>query len=181
MDIQDTPFTGLLIITPKRHGDERGLFVETFKVSALAEAGVTVPFIQDNLARSGAKGLVRGLHYQTAPFAQDKLVRATKGAIYDVTVDIRPGSATYGRAFGIELSAENWKQLFVPAGFAHGYCTLTEDAEVAYKVTAPYAPDHEGGLLWNDPALGIAWPISADEAVLNARDKAWPRLDELGS
>ena len=157
------------------------MFVETFKAVELANSGVVVAFVQDNLARSAAKGVVRGLHFQKPPFAQDKLLRCSKGAILDVAVDIRAGSPTYGKAVAVELTAENWLQLFVPAGFAHGYCTLTPDAEVIYKVSGSYAPDAEGGLLWNDPALGIDWPIDASRATLNARDRGWPTLSELTS
>jgi dTDP-4-dehydrorhamnose 3,5-epimerase len=179
MKITQTELPGVLLIEPTRHGDERGLFVETFKADELAKAGVAISFIQDNLARSSAAGVVRGLHFQKPPFAQDKLIRCCRGAILDVAVDIRPGSPTFGRSVAVELSAENWLQLLVPAGFAHGYCTLTPDTEVAYKVSGAYAPQSEGGLLWNDPALGIAWPIAAEQATLNARDKGWPTLAEL--
>lgn len=179
MNIVQTAIPGVVIVEPTRHGDERGLFVETFKASELAKAGVGVSFVQDNLARSSAKGVVRGLHFQKPPFAQDKLLRASRGAILDVAVDIRSGSPTYGRAVAVELSAENWKQLFVPAGFAHGYCTLTPDTEVIYKVSGLYSPESEGGLLWNDPALGIDWPIAEAHATLNARDRGWPTLAEL--
>ena len=119
---------------------------------------------------------MRGLHFQSGDCAQDKLVRVSRGVVYDVAVDIRPGSQTFGRWYGVELSEENWRQLLVPKGFAHGYSTLSEDAEVLYKVTAPYAPQAENGLLWNDPGLGIAWPLSAAEAILNDRDRAWPSL-----
>jgi dTDP-4-dehydrorhamnose 3,5-epimerase len=179
MRIDPTPLPGLLVIEPQRFGDERGVFCETFKAARLAEFGFDRPFIQDNLARSPAKGTVRGLHFQTGAHAQDKLIRCARGAIFDAVVDIRPGSPTFGRSFAAELSAENWLQLLVPAGFAHGYCTLTPDAEVHYKVSAPYAPQAEGGLLWSDPALDIAWPVTPDAAVVNARDQAWPTLAAL--
>ena len=122
---------------------------------------------------------MRGLHFQRPPFAQAKLVRCSKGAIFDVAVDIRSGSPTFGRSVALELSAENWRQLFVPAGFAHGYCTLTADAEVTYKVSERYNPEAEGGLRWNDPALGIDWPVGEQQATLNARDRGWPILSEL--
>jgi dTDP-4-dehydrorhamnose 3,5-epimerase len=168
----------ILLITPKRHGDARGWFAETWSRRAMAEAGVDADFVQDNQAFSGRKGTVRGLHFQTAPHPQAKLVRVLKGAIYDVAVDIRPGSPTYGRWVGAELTAEGGEQLFVPRGFAHGYCTLTDDTELFYKVDGLYAPQTEGGLLWNDPDLGIAWPI-ADDVVLNDRDRALPRLKDL--
>ena len=176
MRITPTAIDGVLILEPKRFGDERGVFTETFKADALAEAGFAAPFIQDNCARSGARGVVRGLHMQRAPHAQDKLIRCSRGRIYDVAVDCRPGSATFGRHVGLELTASNWLQLLVPQGFAHGYATLEEDCEVLYKVTAPYAPAEEEGLLWSDPALGIDWPIAPAEATVNPRDGAWPTL-----
>jgi dTDP-4-dehydrorhamnose 3,5-epimerase len=180
MKIETTPLPGVLLITPARHGDERGFFSETFRASALAEAGFDKPFIQDNHSRSPRRGTVRGLHFQLPPVAQDKLIRVTRGALLDVAVDIRAGSPTYGRAFAVELSAENWRQLLIPAGFAHGFQTLTDDVEALYKVTAYYAPEHERGLRWNDPALQIEWPIPAEQSLVNARDAAWPMLDQLG-
>jgi dTDP-4-dehydrorhamnose 3,5-epimerase len=167
---------GVLVLEPRRFGDERGVFSEIFKASELAEAGFVKPFVQDNLARSGPRGVVRGLHMQTGDFAQDKLIRCARGSILDVAVDVRPGSPTFGKSVAVELSAQNWLQLLVPTGFAHGYCTLEEDCEVQYKVTAPYAPDHEAGLLWSDPALRIPWPIGPEAATVNARDAAWPTL-----
>ena len=176
MQITPTAIEGVLIVEPRRFGDERGVFTETFKADVLAQAGFTAPFTQDNCARSGPRGVVRGLHMQRSPHAQDKLVRCSRGAIFDVAVDVRPGSPTFGRHVGIELSAANWRQLLVPKGFAHGYATLEEDCEVLYKVTAPYAPAEEEGLLWSDPALGIDWGVAPAEATVNARDQAWPTL-----
>lgn len=170
----------VLLITPKVHGDPRGAFAETYHRQELAEAGVTVEFVQDNHSRSPQKGTVRGLHFQIAPSAQDKLLRVIRGAILDVAVDLRPGSATYGRHVAVELSADNWRQLLVPKGFAHGFQTLTDDCEVLYKVTDYYTPAAERGLLWNDPALGIDWPLPAESAVINARDAAWPGLADIG-
>jgi dTDP-4-dehydrorhamnose 3,5-epimerase len=170
----------ILLITPKRHGDARGWFSETWSRRALAEAGVDADFVQDNQAFSARKGTVRGLHFQSAPNAQAKLVRVLRGAIYDVAVDIRPGSPTYGRWAGAELTAQGGEQFFVPRGFAHGYCTLTDDTELFYKVDGIYAPANEGGLFWNDPDLAIAWPIT-DDLVLNDRDRALPRLKDLAS
>jgi dTDP-4-dehydrorhamnose 3,5-epimerase len=170
----------VLLITPKRHGDARGWFSETWSKATLAKAGIEHDFVQDNQAFSAAQGTVRGLHFQRAPYAQAKLVRVLKGAIYDVAVDIRPGSATYGKWVGAELTAEGGEQLLVPRGFAHGYCTTVPDTELAYKVDNVYAPDAEGGLLWCDPALGIEWPIKPDEAVITARDAALPTLKDLG-
>jgi dTDP-4-dehydrorhamnose 3,5-epimerase len=167
----------VLLIEPKKFGDERGFFSETYNAKVLAQAGFDGVFVQDNHSRSPQKGTVRGLHFQAPPFAQDKLIRVTRGAILDVAVDIREGSATYGKAVWAELSAENWRQLLVPKGFAHGFQTLTEDCEVLYKVTDYYAPAAEAGLLWNDPALNIAWPGIAP--VINARDAAWPPLAQF--
>jgi dTDP-4-dehydrorhamnose 3,5-epimerase len=171
----------VLLIEPVRHGDERGFFSETYSRKVLAEAGFDAEFVQDNHSRSPKKGTVRGLHFQAPPFAQDKLLRVTRGAILDVAVDIRRGSPTYGRAVAVELSAANWRQLLVPKGFAHGFQTLTEDCEVLYKVTDYYAPQAEAGLLWSDPMLGVDWPLGTAEAVINARDAAWPALAAFDS
>jgi dTDP-4-dehydrorhamnose 3,5-epimerase len=169
----------VLLIEPKKHGDERGFFSETYNARVLAEAGFTALFVQDNHSRSPRRGTVRGLHFQAPPFAQDKLLRVTRGAILDVAVDIRRGSPTYGRSVAVELSAENWRQLLVPRGFAHGFQTLTDDCDVLYKVTDYYAPQAEAGLRWDDPALGIAWP--GIEAFINDRDAAWPALADFDS
>ena len=170
----------VLLITPKRHGDARGWFCETWSRPSLAQAGVDIDFVQDNQAFSARKGTLRGLHFQTAPHPQAKLVRALKGAIYDVAVDIRPGSASFGRWVAAELSAEGGEQLFIPRGFAHGYCTLTDDCELFYKVDGLYAPQTEGGVIWNDPDLAIPWPLDG-EPVLSEKDKLLPRLKELGA
>jgi dTDP-4-dehydrorhamnose 3,5-epimerase len=171
----------VLLITPKRFGDARGNFMETYSQPRLAQAGFHGQFVQDNQSFSAARGTVRGLHFQSPPRAQAKLIRVTRGAILDVAVDIRRGSPTFGRHVAAELSADNLRQLLVPAGFAHGFQTLTPDCEVLYKVTDVYAPETEGGLLWSDPALAIDWPIGAAEAVVNARDAGWPTLAELAS
>jgi dTDP-4-dehydrorhamnose 3,5-epimerase len=178
--IEHLAIPGLLLITPKVHGDPRGAFAETYSRRELAEAGFTADFVQDNHSRSPQKGTVRGLHFQLPPHAQDKLLRVTRGAILDVAVDLRPGSPTRGRHVAVELSAENWRQLLVPKGFAHGFQTLTEDCEVLYKVTDYYTPSAEFGLLWSDPALAIDWPIAAEAAVINARDAGWPALADVG-
>ncbi len=167
------------IIRPKKHGDARGFFSETYSQKALAEAGVDLAFVQDNHAFSAAPGTVRGLHFQTAPFAQDKLVRVVRGSIFDVAVDLRRGSPTYGKHVSAVISAKDWNQILVPVGFAHGLVTLEPDTEVLYKVTNYYAPQHDLGLLWNDPALGIAWPVSEADAILSAKDKVQPRLADL--
>ncbi len=181
MEIEQTAISGVLIIRPTKHGDHRGFFSETFKQSALREAGVEHDWVQDNHSFSATRGVVRGLHYQVTPNAQAKLLRVTRGAILDVAVDLRTSSPTYGRHVAVELSAENWAQLYVPIGFAHGFCTLTENVEVLYKVSAPYSPADEGGVLWCDPDLDIPWPISPEEATLSARDLQWPRLRDLVS
>ena len=169
----------VLLITPKRHGDGRGWFAETWSRRALAEAGVDADFVQDNQAFNAKKGTLRGLHFQTAPHPQAKLVRVLKGAILDVAVDVRLGSATYGRYVSAELTAEGGEQLFVPRGFAHGYCTLTDDCELFYKVDGLYAPQTEGGVAWDDPDLGILWPLDGDP-VLSDKDKVLPKLRDLG-
>ncbi len=181
MLVETTAIAGVLIVTPDKFGDERGFFSETFRASALAAHGVTHAWAQDNHSVSGKRGVVRGLHFQAPPRAQAKLLRVVQGAILDVAVDIRTGSPTYGQHVAVELSADNWKQLYVPAGMAHGFCTLTDRAEVLYKTSDEYAPKTEGGLLWNDPALGIAWPVSAAAATVNARDAGWPVLAALQS
>lgn len=170
----------VLLITPAVFGDARGRFAETFSARELAGHGFTLPFVQDNHSLSPVKGTVRGLHFQIAPHAQDKLLRVVRGAILDVVVDLRPGSPTWGRHVAVELSAENWRQLLVPKGFGHGFQTLTDDCEVLYKVTDYYAPASERGLLWSDPALGIDWPIAPGAATVNARDADWPTLADLG-
>lgn len=167
------------ILRPKKHGDARGFFSETYSQRALAEAGIDLTFVQDNHAFSAAKGTMRGLHFQTAPFAQDKLVRVIRGSILDVAVDLRRASPTYGKHVAAVISAQAWNQILVPIGFAHGLLTLEPDTEVLYKVTNYYSPQHDLGLLWNDPALAIAWPVTEADAILSAKDKVQPRLAEL--
>ena len=171
----------VLEITPDRFGDERGYFIETYNRSALREHGIELDFMQDNQSLSRDVGTVRGLHFQTPPFAQAKLVRVLKGAILDVAVDIRSGSPTFGQHVSCELSADKGNQLLVPEGFAHGFCTLQPDTEVFYKVSAGYAPTHDKGVLWNDPDLGIDWPVATDDAILSDKDKSQPRLAEYDS
>lgn len=177
--VESTPLEGVLRIVPKRFSDDRGDFCETYNRPAFERVGVGCDFIQDNQSTSRQAKTVRGLHFQIPPFAQAKLIRVLKGAIFDVAVDIRRGSATFGGSFGVTLSAENGRQLFVPAGFAHGFCTLEEDTEVLYKVNALYSRNHERGLRWNDPALSIAWPIYENEAVILDRDRDLPALAVL--
>jgi dTDP-4-dehydrorhamnose 3,5-epimerase len=168
----------VLLITPRRHGDARGWFSETWSRLTLAGLGIEHDFVQDNQAFNARAGVVRGLHFQQAPHAQAKLVRVLSGAIYDVAVDIRQGSATYGQWVAATLTAEGGEQLLVPRGFAHGYCTLTDDSMIAYKVDGLYAPQTEGGVIWNDPDLGIDWPIEG-EAMLSDKDKVLPRLRDM--
>ena len=178
MRIEPQVIPDVLLITPARYGDARGFFSETFRKSALAEAGFEGEFVQDNHSLSERRGTVRGLHFQLEPHAQDKLLRVVRGAILDVAVDIRRGSPTRGQHVAVELSADNWAQLLVPKGFAHGFQTLTDGAEVLYKVSDYYAPEAERGLLWCDPALGVDWPVPVAEATVNARDAAWPTLEQ---
>lgn len=170
----------LLLVTPKRIGDERGWFSEVFREDLFrAEAG-DIAFVQHNQSYSRPKGTVRGLHFQLAPRAQGKLVRCPRGRILDVAVDMRTSSRTFGRHVAIELSADNGSQLWIPAGFAHGFCTLTDDCEVAYLVTDYYSAEHDRGLLWNDPELAIAWPVDEEDAILSDKDRRQPRLRDLG-
>lgn len=177
MEIQNLAIPDVKVLTPKRFGDHRGSFCETYnKASFLKATGCDVEFVQDNHSMSAAVGTVRALHYQLPPFAQGKLVRVVKGAIYDVAVDIRRSSPTFGKFVGAKLTEQNGSQIWVPVGFAHGFITLEPNTEVLYKVTAPYSPQHERGLRWNDPAIGINWDISADAATLNDRDKNHPLL-----
>jgi dTDP-4-dehydrorhamnose 3,5-epimerase len=170
---------GVRVITPRRHADVRGFFSEVWREDALQHAGLKCRFVQENHALSREKGTVRGLHFQIGKAAQGKLLRCTRGSILDVAVDIRRGSPTFARHMATLLSAENWKQLYVPVGFAHGYCTLDPDTEVIYKVTAYYDPNSERGVAWNDPAIGIKWPVDPKEAVLAERDRALPLLADL--
>ena len=172
---------GLLLLEPRKFEDARGFFSEVYNKRSLAEAGFDGEFVQDNQSLSVHRGVVRGLHFQSPPFAQDKLVRVTRGRILDVAVDIRAGSPTYGDHVAVELSAENWRQLLVPAGFAHGFATLEPNTEVVYKVTNFYAPDHDHGVLWSDPEIGVAWGIDPSEAVVSEKDAAQPRLSEITS
>jgi dTDP-4-dehydrorhamnose 3,5-epimerase len=178
--ITPLPLQGLLLLEPRRHGDERGFFSQTYTRSELAKAGFEEEFVQDNHSYTRRAGTVRGLHFQRPPHAQAKLVRVARGRVFDVVVDLRAGSPSYGRHHALELSADNWRQILVPEGFAHGFMTLTDDCEVLYKVTRPYAPEHEGGLLWSDPELGVEWPLASVEARANARDLGWPRLRDVG-
>lgn len=176
MKVERLDIPDILLLTPARFGDSRGFFSETWNHRRFAEAGIPGPFVQDNHALSGDRGVVRGLHLQIGPNAQGKLVRVTRGAIWDVAVDVRHGSPTYGRWVGAEISAANWHQIWVPTGFLHGYCTLQPDTEVIYKVTADYDKAAERGVIWNDPAIGIDWPVDDATALLSDKDRVLPRL-----
>lgn len=176
VEIRDLGLDGVLEITPERHGDSRGFFSETYNAAALAAHGVELIFVQDNHSLSREVGVLRGLHYQLPPFAQDKLVRVTRGRIYDVAVDIRTASTTFGQWVGVEVSADKWNQILVPSGFAHGFVTLEPDTEVVYKVTAPYSREHDRGFRFDDPDVGIDWPIEAAKLTLSDKDRAAPLL-----
>lgn len=179
MQFQNTAIPAVKIVMPKRHGDARGFFSEVYKESDWRNAGHDLTFVQDNHSMSGPVGTLRGLHFQTAPFAQDKLVRVVRGRILDIAVDIRRSSPTFGRHVAVELSQENWWQLLVPIGFAHGFITLEPDTEVLYKVTALYSAPNDRGLAWDDPDLGIAWPTPPSGPLLSHKDQYWPRLRDL--
>ncbi|CEE03064.1 MULTISPECIES: dTDP-4-dehydrorhamnose 3,5-epimerase [Bacillaceae] len=176
MNIIDTSIPDVKILEPKVFGDHRGYFMESYNKKLFAELGLDYHFVQDNQSLSREVGVIRGLHFQLNPKAQLKLVRAVRGVIYDVVVDIRKGSPTYGKWTGVILSEYNNRQLLVPKGFAHGFCTLVPDCIVAYKVDEFYSPEHDGGILWNDPALGIDWPTSAP--ILSDKDTKHPTLAE---
>ncbi|NSL52035.1 dTDP-4-dehydrorhamnose 3,5-epimerase [Calidifontibacillus erzurumensis] len=176
MKITKTKLDGVLILEPKVFGDHRGFFMETYNAKLFQEFGLDINFVQDNHSLSIPAGTLRGLHYQLEPKAQTKLVRCTRGAIYDVAVDIREGSPTFGEWVGVILSEHNKRQLLIPKGFAHGYCTLVEHTEVNYKVDEFYSPEHDRGIFWNDPALGIDWPVS--DPVLSEKDQVHPLLKD---
>lgn len=170
---------GPVEITPRRIGDARGWFAETFRADAFAEAVGPFSFVQDNESLSARAGTVRGLHFQTAPFVQGKLVRCVAGAIFDVAVDLRHDSPGYGRWVAVELTPEKGNQLWIPPGFAHGFCTLKPDSVVSYKVTAPYSHPNDRGVAWDDPAIGIAWPAEAQLETLSDKDRRQPLLADL--
>lgn len=179
MNFETFDLAGPVAVQPLRRGDARGYFAETFRADTFARAVAECDFVQENESLSAVSGTVRGLHFQTDPFAQGKLVRCVAGALLDVAVDIRTGSPSYGRWIAVELSARNGSQLWIPAGFAHGFCTLEPDTVLAYKVTAYYSHEHDKGLAWDDPAIGIAWPATADAGTLSAKDRVQPKLAEL--
>lgn len=181
MDITATGIPGVLVLKPRYFNDARGYFVETYNLRAAQAAGVAADFVQDNQAFSLKRGTVRALHFQLPPHPQAKLVRVLRGSIYDVAVDLRAGSPTYGRWAAATLTARGGEQVFVPRGFAHGYCTLEADTEVAYKVDGYYAPECERGLIWNDPTLAIDWPVAVADAVLSDKDRKLPRFADFAS
>jgi len=174
MNVVKTEVPGVLIIEPKVFGDTRGFFYESYQAARYAQAGVTGPFVQDNHSRS-VKGTLRGLHFQE-PRAQGKLVQVLRGTVYDVAVDVRRGSPHFGKWVGVELSEAHPRQLWIPAGFAHGFCVLSESADFFYKCTEYYAPDAERSIAWDDPRIGIRWPVT--EPILSGKDRGAPRLDD---
>lgn len=175
--VETTPIEGLLVITPTVFGDNRGYFMETYNAADFKEAGIDCSFVQDNQSAS-KKGVIRGLHFQIN-YPQDKLVRVIKGEVFDVAVDMRKGSKTYGQWFGIRLSEENKKMFFIPKNFAHGFLVLSDCAEFTYKCTELYHPNDEGGIIYNDPDIGINWPDDGLELIFSEKDKKWPTLKEL--
>ena len=178
-EVVATEIADVKLIVPRIHRDHRGFFSETYNRADLAALGVNLDFVQDNHSLSKDRGVVRGLHFQIPPFAQTKLVRVIRGSVFDVAVDIRRRSPTYGQHVQRVISAADWSQFLVPAGFAHGFCTLEANTEVIYKVTNYYSPEYERGLPWNDPDLGIAWPFTESEAILSDKDKRQPRFRDL--
>lgn len=181
MNVTQTAIPDVKLITPKKFGDARGFFSETYSSVKFAEAGIDRAFVQDNHSLSATIYTLRGLHFQTPPFAQAKLVRCIRGKILDVAVDIRKGSPTYGQHVSAVLDPENWAQMLVPRGFAHGFVTLAADTEVIYKVDNRYAPDHDAGLAWNDPDLGIDWQLAGHDPKLSDKDATHPRLADFDS
>lgn len=179
MNVIKTDIEGVFVIEPQVFGDERGYFFESFNAERfLAQTGVEVTFVQDNESRS-RRGVLRGLHFQREHYAQAKLVRVVQGRVLDVAVDIRPESPTFGRYVAVELSGENHRQLFIPKGFAHGYVVLEDDTVFQYKCDEFYNPASEGGIAWNDPEIGIEWPLSESEIILSDKDRKHPTLKEL--
>lgn len=176
---EDLGLEGLKLITPKKFGDARGFFCETHNAQTWEKVGLNYNFVQDNHSMSRDIGTLRGLHFQTAPFAQDKLVRVLRGRILDVAVDLRRSSPTFKRYVAVELSYENWKQLLIPIGFAHAFVTLEPDTEVFYKTTNFYSPEHDSGVAWDDPELNINWPIEKSQVILSSKDQKLPRLSEV--
>jgi dTDP-4-dehydrorhamnose 3,5-epimerase len=179
MEVASLEIDAVKIVRPRRFSDVRGYFVETWHRSRFAEHGIDVDFVQDNASFSRLPRTIRGLHFQRPPAGQAKLVRVVSGAVLDVAVDLRRGSPSFGRFVSAILTAEGGEQLFVPVGFAHGFCTLRPDTEVAYKVSDFYSPEHDGGVIWNDPEIGIDWPLGENPPVLSEKDSRLPRLAEI--
>lgn len=179
LEVRSLELEGLVEIRPKRFSDDRGFFSEVWREDAMAEAGLDVHFVQDNHSYSKARGVLRGMHFQSPPAAQEKLVRVSRGAVFDVAVDVRPGSATYGQWAGLVVSAREWNQLYIPKGFAHGFVTLEDDTEVMYKVSAAYAPELDRAIRFDDPAIGIDWPIDRGSVTLSDKDRSAPLLSEI--
>jgi dTDP-4-dehydrorhamnose 3,5-epimerase len=181
MHIEETTLPGVVILTPRRFADDRGFFAETWNSDTLCGLGIDTPFVQDNHSYSKAVNTVRGLHYQSSPHAQSKLVRVVRGSVLDVAADLRQESVHYGHWIGVELSAENGRELYIPAGFLHGFVTLEEHTEVVYKCSDFYAPDCDGSIAFDDPDLNIAWGIGREHAVLSQKDAVAPRLAAIKS
>ena len=179
MQIEPLDIPDVKLLVPAKHGDHRGFFSEVYNRRTLAEAGICMDFLQDNHSLSADSGTMRGLHFQVPPHAQHKLVRVVRGAAFDVAVDLRRGSPTFGQHVSVTLSAASWNQILVPVGFAHGIMTLVPDTEIVYKVDAHYAPHHDLGIRWNDPALGIEWPVAEHEVVLSEKDRTQPMLHQF--
>lgn len=177
IEVRKTALEGVVEIIPQKFGDSRGFFSEVYNAATFREAGIDLDFVQDNHSLSAQRGVLRGLHYQLPPRAQDKLVRVVRGAILDVVVDIRRSSPTFGRWVSVELSDEKWNQLLVPKGFAHGFVTLTENAEVLYKVTDYYSAEHDRSIRWDDPQIAIDWPVPSNELILSEKDRKAPYLE----
>ena len=181
MDIRPTAIPDIKLITPVRHGDHRGFLSEVYNRRMLAEAGIDIDFVQDNHTYSAQVGILRGLHFQSPPYAQTKLVRVLRGAVVDVAVDLRHGSITFGRHVMVELTAESWTQILVPRGFAHGVLTLAPGTELSYKVDTYFAPDYDHGVRWDDPDLAIPWPLATENIFLSKKDRGQPLLRDLPS
>jgi dTDP-4-dehydrorhamnose 3,5-epimerase len=179
LEVVPLALSGVLEVRPARHRDERGFFSEVWREDLLEDAGVDAHFVQDNHSYSRSKGVLRGLHFQIAPSTQAKLVRVSRGSIFDVAVDIRPRSPTFRQWVGLVVSAEAWNQVFIPKGFAHGFLTLEDDCEVLYKATAPYAPDRDRAIRFDDPEIGIDWPMTTQDLIISDKDRAAPLLRDV--
>ncbi|WP_319496823.1 dTDP-4-dehydrorhamnose 3,5-epimerase [uncultured Cohaesibacter sp.] len=178
LEVRNLGLDGVVEIVPKQFGDDRGFFSETYNAKAMKEVGIDIDFVQDNHSLSVHKGVLRGLHFQTPPFAQDKLVRVVRGAVYDVIVDLRKGSPTFAKWVGVEVSAKKWNQVLIPKGFGHGFLTLEPNTEFLYKVSNYYSKDCDRSVRFDDPAIGVEWPISGDALTLSDKDRNAPLLAE---